>query len=338
MEETRGVKVLQAVAETQAKTIKVLSGVLHQLEQRVQDTIEQQGTSHLGSPLSARVSLEAPVTQKRPVLKDLFESLDQFVKHERSTGKGYPIGLGPPIIEDLPINSLRLGDGCYLSRPSHGKSVSPSLLSRQAIPCNRSMPSQQKGKRIPATLKQRRENLNAIRSPAHPPQQRKRKFSDLGMPLSQALQILIKRGKLEPLTPSPPPNPLPSYYRTSEFCTFHQNHGHDTDRCHRLRHEIQNLIDKKVIFASRLSPYSIPLPNSINHLTTLPPPKNLTHFIVPASWPRPVVQVKEVAVPDEGFRNMPYWKEVKAPEVICARGKKENVRATSKAISGPKSI
>ena len=97
--------------------------------------------------------------------------------------------------------------------------------------------------------------INAL-SPI-PQRSKKRNFSDLGMPLSQALQKLMERGKLEPLAPTPPPNPLPSYYDASKFCAFHQNPGHDTDRCQRLRHEIQNLIDDKVISAP--NHHAIPL-------------------------------------------------------------------------------
>ncbi|KAF5934433.1 hypothetical protein HYC85_030604 [Camellia sinensis] len=74
-----------------------------------------------------------------------------------------------------------------------------------------------------------------------------RVFHALYMPLSKALQILVGQGHLKPLEPRPLPNPLPAMHDATQYCAFHQQTGHDTDSCVRLRHEIQNLIDNGVI-------------------------------------------------------------------------------------------
>src|SRR2546425_1114686 len=71
-----------------------------------------------------------------------------------------------------------------------------------------------------------------------------RKFSKLSLPMSKVLKKLQSRGLLQPLDPRPPPNPLPSNFNHNAYCEFHQTQGHDTDKCIRLRHEIQNLIEE----------------------------------------------------------------------------------------------
>jgi hypothetical protein len=69
-----------------------------------------------------------------------------------------------------------------------------------------------------------------------------RKFSKLPLPLSKILKRLQKQDLLQPLDPRPP-NTLAANYNENAYCEFHQTKGHDTDRCLRLRHEIQKLID-----------------------------------------------------------------------------------------------
>ena len=86
-----------------------------------------------------------------------------------------------------------------------------------------------------------------------------RVFSDFGIPLSLVFKWLESKGILRPLNPLPLPNPLPPRHDTSKHCRFHQVTGHDTDFCARLRHEIQDLIDKGVI------PPPTPKPNVINN-------------------------------------------------------------------------
>ncbi|KAL7179799.1 hypothetical protein ACSBR1_043077 [Camellia fascicularis] len=67
------------------------------------------------------------------------------------------------------------------------------------------------------------------------------------MPLSKALQILIKKGHLKLLEPRPLPNPLPAKHDSTQYCAYHQQNGHTTDNCFRLRHEVQDLFDNGVV-------------------------------------------------------------------------------------------
>ena len=83
-----------------------------------------------------------------------------------------------------------------------------------------------------------RQSVNFVRSG------KERRFSNFGEPMSKVLERYIKRGLLQPLEPKPLPNPLPSNFNLQAYCSFHQIQGHNTDKCHRLRHEIQNLIDE----------------------------------------------------------------------------------------------
>ena len=79
----------------------------------------------------------------------------------------------------------------------------------------------------------------------------RRVFHALYMPLSKALQILVGQGHLKPLEPRPLPNPLPATHDAAQYCAFHQQTGHGTNNCSRLRHEVQDLIDNGVIAAPR---------------------------------------------------------------------------------------
>ncbi|KAF5933264.1 hypothetical protein HYC85_029435 [Camellia sinensis] len=63
----------------------------------------------------------------------------------------------------------------------------------------------------------------------------------------QNLRRPDQKGASEALKPRPLPNPLPPTHNPAKYCAFHQQHGHDTDLCFRLRHEIKDLIDNKVI-------------------------------------------------------------------------------------------
>ena len=68
----------------------------------------------------------------------------------------------------------------------------------------------------------------------------------LGVPKEVILDEMMKRGFLTPLVPRSPSNPLPPYYNAKAYCKFHQSVGHGTERCKRLGHEIQGLIDKGI--------------------------------------------------------------------------------------------
>ncbi|KAF5933248.1 hypothetical protein HYC85_029419 [Camellia sinensis] len=74
-----------------------------------------------------------------------------------------------------------------------------------------------------------------------------RTFAPLFMSLTSALKALMERGHLKPLDPQPLPDPLPARHNPSKYCMYHQQRGHGTDHCYRLRHEVQNLIDNRTI-------------------------------------------------------------------------------------------
>ena len=121
------------------------------------------------------------------------------------------------------------------------------------------------------------------------------------MPLSKALGVLIRKGHLKPLEPRPLPNPLPPH-NPAKYCAYHQQHGHDTDQCYRLRHEIQDLIDKQVIVppgkpnvtTNPLPPHNqAPPPKCINFIQTGVMSYDPSIYITPSHLPK-----LEVFLPD----------------------------------------
>ncbi|KAF5933063.1 hypothetical protein HYC85_029234 [Camellia sinensis] len=88
-----------------------------------------------------------------------------------------------------------------------------------------------------------------------------RTFTPLYMPLSKALGVLIKKRHLKPLESRPLPEKLPPTYNSTKYCAYHQQHGHEIDQCFQLRHEIQDLIDNRVITSpEKLNVTTNPLP------------------------------------------------------------------------------
>ncbi|XP_077251793.1 uncharacterized protein LOC143891021 [Tasmannia lanceolata] len=122
-------------------------------------------------------------------------------------------------------------------------------------------------------------NVNYVRPPPRvvtevrrPPMEQKppRHFDPLPYSLSVALKKLLKDRKIKLPDIKPPPNPLPRSWREDQFCDYHRNTGHITDRCLALKHQIQNMIDRKEL--------SIELPNvTRNPLPThaMPPPPSV---------------------------------------------------------------
>ncbi|RVW78015.1 Retrovirus-related Pol polyprotein from transposon 17.6 [Vitis vinifera] len=104
-----------------------------------------------------------------------------------------------------------------------------------------------------------------------------RQFSQIGMPLSQALRKLTEAGLLTTLTPRPPPQPIPPQFRMDLHCAYHQGPGHETDRCTALRHAIQDLIDQGLVHLGQPSVTTNPLPAHITH--AVPPPADGIHFL-----------------------------------------------------------
>ncbi|RVW27109.1 hypothetical protein VitviT2T_011710 [Vitis vinifera] len=104
-----------------------------------------------------------------------------------------------------------------------------------------------------------------------------RQFSQLGMPLSQALRKLIEIGLLTALTPRSPPQPILPQFRMDLHCAYHQGPGHETNRCSALRHAVQDLIDQGLIHLGQLSVTTNPLPAHNTHV--VPPPADDIHFL-----------------------------------------------------------
>ena len=104
-----------------------------------------------------------------------------------------------------------------------------------------------------------------------------KQFSQLGMPLSQALWKLTKVRLLTALTPKPLPRPVLPQLRMDLHCTYHQGPGHETDHCNALRHAIQDLIDRGVVHLGQSSVTTNPLPTHTTH--AVPPPTDSMHSI-----------------------------------------------------------
>ncbi|WJZ87423.1 hypothetical protein VitviT2T_006803 [Vitis vinifera] len=104
-----------------------------------------------------------------------------------------------------------------------------------------------------------------------------RQFSQIGMPLSQALRKLTEAGLLTTLTPRPLPQPIPPQFRMNLHCAYHQGPGHETDRCTALRHAIQDLIDQGLVHLGQPSVTTNPLPAHTTH--AVPPPADGIHFL-----------------------------------------------------------
>ena len=68
------------------------------------------------------------------------------------------------------------------------------------------------------------------------------------MPLSQALQHLLKMNLITFIGPHPNPKTSSLNYNPAEICAYHSGSpGHDTNDCWALKYKIQNMIDAKEI-------------------------------------------------------------------------------------------
>ncbi|KAF5932409.1 hypothetical protein HYC85_028580 [Camellia sinensis] len=112
------------------------------------------------------------------------------------------------------------------------------------------------------------------------------------MSLTSALKALMEGGHLKPLDPQPLPDPLPARHNPSKYCMYHQQRGHGTDRCYRLRHEIQNLIDNQTI-APPSDPNDQISPAYLNLIHILPSTYDPSIYITPAHLPKPEVFIPE---------------------------------------------
>ena len=76
----------------------------------------------------------------------------------------------------------------------------------------------------------------------------KRQFTNINMPLSQALQHLLKMNLITLIGPHPNPKTSSPNYNPDAICAYHsESHGHDTNDCWTLKYKIQNMINAKEI-------------------------------------------------------------------------------------------
>ncbi|XP_077226388.1 uncharacterized protein LOC143859614 [Tasmannia lanceolata] len=166
-------------------------------------------------------------------------------------------------------------------------------------------------------------NVNYVRPPPRvitevrrPPMEQKppRHFDPLPYSLSVALKKLLKDRKIKLPDIKPPPNPLPRSWREDQFCDYHRNTGHITDRCLALKHQIQNMIDRKEL--------SIELPNvTRNPLPThaMPPPPSVNvicaeeSVIDPASF---IFAIESEETYVWKFEEEDQWAESERPYVL----------------------
>ncbi|XP_077237189.1 uncharacterized protein LOC143878859 [Tasmannia lanceolata] len=166
-------------------------------------------------------------------------------------------------------------------------------------------------------------NVNYVRPPPRvvtevrrPPMEQKppRHFDPLPYSLSVALKKLLKDRKIKLPDIKPPLNPLPRSWREDQFCDYHRNTGHITDRCLALKHQIQNMIDRKEL--------SIELPNvTRNPLPThaMPPPPSVNVICAEESVIDPASFI--FAIESEGtyvwkFKEEDQWAESEKPYVL----------------------
>ena len=75
-----------------------------------------------------------------------------------------------------------------------------------------------------------------------------RQYTNINMPLSQALQHLPKLKLITLKDPPQNPDASSSKYNSSVRCAYYSdNPGYDTDDCWSLKNKIQDLIDVKEI-------------------------------------------------------------------------------------------
>lgn len=130
------------------------------------------------------------------------------------------------------------------------------------------------------------EPVNQIVTQNNQPRSQPRVFSQLSASLSAVLEKLVETNVLKPLNPTSLPQKLPTSHNPNAYCAYHQNVGHSTKNCFRLRHAIQDLIDNKTIPVPPQKPNTVsnPLPKHSNpqaNCIELKSPFDPSQFIIP---------------------------------------------------------
>ena len=169
-------------------------------------------------------------------LKTIIDS--RWVRKEERFVKGSSISMSESANEESRLDRLEV----KVAKIAEQLLVLTNLVARLTVPCvanNRNL-CNQNGRTVgePSRTKPTPSEIAPIKN---------RQFSNLGKPLSKVFEKLKMKGLLKPLKPKPLQNPPPPYLKIDRYCHFHQQHGHFTDSCSRLRHEIQDLIDSHKI-------------------------------------------------------------------------------------------
>ncbi|XP_077219687.1 uncharacterized protein LOC143853868 [Tasmannia lanceolata] len=89
------------------------------------------------------------------------------------------------------------------------------------------------------------------------------------------LKKLIRDNKIRLPDIRPVPNPLPPYWRLDQYCEYHRNSGHLTERCLALKHALQTMLEKGKLEVERPNVTQNPLPNH----RAIPPPAANAIFV-----------------------------------------------------------
>ncbi|XP_077234204.1 uncharacterized protein LOC143876381 [Tasmannia lanceolata] len=119
--------------------------------------------------------------------------------------------------------------------------------------------------------------VTEVARPAPAPVEQKplRHFDPLPYPLPLILKKLIRDKKIRLPEIRPVPNPLPPYWRADQYCEYHRNSGHLTERCLALKHALQTMLENGKLEVERPNVTRNPLPNH----RAIPPPATNAIFV-----------------------------------------------------------
>ncbi|XP_077215639.1 uncharacterized protein LOC143850261 [Tasmannia lanceolata] len=119
--------------------------------------------------------------------------------------------------------------------------------------------------------------LTEVAKPAPAPVEQKpqRHFDPLLYPLPRILKRLIRDKKIRLPEIRPVPDPLLPYWRLDQYCEYHRNSGHLTERCLALKHALQTMLEKGKLEVERPNVTQNPLPN----YRAIPPPTTNAIFV-----------------------------------------------------------
>jgi len=103
-------------------------------------------------------------------------------------------------------------------------------------------------------------------------------FTSLHESLHDVLKKILDHNiiTLPEIRPDEMQNKNGKWYRENEFCNYHRQRGHDTNKCHSLKHVVQDLIDEGKLQVETpsqnpnqdLGIYQNPLPHHANNISS----------------------------------------------------------------------